>query len=562
MHTIDRRSQLNDIFLAKWHPYAWIIVIGALLYLKTLNFGFCYFDDKDLIVENGIFLSNIFNVFQAFCQKVYPKSLAVGYYRPLLIVSFILNAQMGGIAPFVYHLTNVLIHLVVSSLVFVLFVQLGYRRGLSLFFALIFTVHPALTQAVAWVPGRNDSMLTAFVVASFIYFVRFIDSRRAADYFWHLLFLLLALFTKESAVILVVMYYLYLVLVKGVGSLRASWKRLVAGHILVCIVWAVPRALVLKGSEPTTLIDMWNRAIPQVPAVVQLIGKAFFPLNQSVFPMMYDTSSLYGIAAIVLMAVLVLFFKKGGRGLIIFGAAWLLLFLIPPLMRPYAPFTIEVLEHRLYLPILGLMIMVMDLDVIKKPSAGARRGLVAAGVIVLCLFSMKAFFHLDNFRNRLVFWEGAAKTSPHSVYMHTRLGEIYYRSDRLDEAAAHMKEALRLDPASRFGAHYFLGHIYLKQGMADKAEKEFRKTIVLNPRYDWSYISLGVLCYNTGRKEEAEALWKRCVEINPENIDAIKDLAIYYAEKKDIASARYYADRLRKMGLELPREFLKSIGAI
>jgi len=560
MQTLDRDARLREIFLEGWRPYAWIILAGALLYFKALHFGFSYFDDQDLIVENRAFLGDIFNVFQAFCQKVYPKSLIIGYYRPILIASFVLNAQMGGIAPFAYHLMNVVIHLAVSCLVFALFARLGFAGGLSFFFALIFTVHPALTQAVAWVPGRNDSMLAAFVVASFIFFLRFLDSRRPADYLGHLAFLLLALFTKESALVLVVICCLYLVIVKGRDAARSNWKMLVAGQFAVCALWAIPRHLVLKGSEPNALIDMWNRTVPQLPAVVQLIGKAFFPVNQSVFPMMYDTSSAYGYAAIALLACCAIFLKKGSRRLILFGAFWAVLFLVPPLMRPYAPVTVEVLEHRLYLPVLGLMMMVMDLDIFKDPSARTKRSLVAAGVIILCAFSLKSFFYLDNFKDSLVFWESAARASPHSAYMHTKLGEIYYRQGRLEEGAKHMEEAIRLDPVSRFGAHYYLGHIYLKQGAPDKAEKEFLKTIVLGPGYEWSYASLGNLYYQQGRKGEACSLWKRCLAVNPENLEAIKNLAIYYAETGDRASARYYAGRLRKMGAQPPRDFLKSIG--
>ena len=561
MQTLDRGSRFQEIFLEQLRPYAWIIGVGALLYFKSIFFDFCYFDDQELIVQNGAFLSNISNIFQAFCMKVYPKILATPYYRPLLIVSFILDAQVGGIFPFIYHLTNVAIHLAVSSLVFGLFVQLGCRKGVALFFAMVFAVHPALTQAVAWVPGRNDSMLAAFAIASFIAFLKFIASESRKAYIWHLIFLLLAVFTKESALILVAMCYLYLLLFREKGQkARVDLLMLAAGHITVCAIWFIPRYFVTRGSDPVTLFDIWNLIIPQLPAILQLIGKAVLPVHQSVFPTMRESPCVFGIASAALITALAVFSRKGSRRLIFFGAAWLMFFLVPPLIRSHAPVINDVLEHRLYLPIIGLMIILMELDLVKNGSAFKRKILAVAGIVILCLLFGKAFIYLDNFRNAEAFWENAVGGSPRSTFAHLKLGEVYYKHDRLDEAEVQIRQAMRLDFFSRYAGHYYLGHIYLKKGAVREAEKEFQKTLALIPNNDWAYMSLGVLYYKAGRYGEAERMWKRSLEENADNAESAKTLAIYYAEKKDFAAARYYVAWLRRLGVEAPKDFLKTIG--
>ncbi len=559
--SINNENLFERIFLTGMRPYIWIAAAVAILYAKSLSFGYTFLDDNLLILNNYDFLKNMNSVVSAFFQKVYPRSFSMPYYRPILLVSLVLDAQIGGVSPFVYHLTNILIHIAVSALAFALFAQLGYRRALSLFFALIFAVHPVLTQAVAWVPGRNDSIMAAFSIASFIFFLKFLGSKGRKYYLWHLFFLLLAIFTKESALVLIAICYLYCAIVRGKKEFMSVWKMLLAGHVIICALFFIPRYFVTRGSDPVTLYEICNLVTQQALSIVQLIGKAVFPVHQSVFPTMRDSSSGYGLAAIALIAALVIFFKKGSRRLIMFGAAWLILFLIPPLIRSHGIAIGDVLEHRMYLPIIGLMIVFMELDFFKTGSAMVKRILPVLGVVVLAVFFVKAYLHCENFRDAKTFWEDAVRASPRSPYVRLHLGEIYYQDGRIDESFEQFSEAVKLDPFSTFDAHHYLIKIYLKKNLTVQAEKELRKTIALNSDDYWAYTLLGVLYYKSGRDKEAEALWKKSLEKNVYNFEAAKNLAVYYAEKKDFASSREYIDRLRRLGIEPPAEFMNTIGA-
>src|SRR3990172_13428833 len=136
--------------LAGGRPYVWIILTGFVLYAKTLFYGITYLDDSSWLLDYQYFLKNLSNIGLLFSR---PDFLTPIFYRPVLGLSFMLDAQGSGSSPFGYHLTNVCIHLINACLVFALFMRLGYRRGLSFFFALVFTVHPGLTMAVAWIPA-------------------------------------------------------------------------------------------------------------------------------------------------------------------------------------------------------------------------------------------------------------------------------------------------------------------------------------------------------------------------------------------------------------------------
>jgi hypothetical protein len=130
----------EKIFLKGWRPYFWIVLLVFLIYFQTLFFNFTYFDDDILILNNQKFISRLDNILPSFKEDVFLSVFDI-YYRPILNVSFIIDAQFGDTGPFVYHLTNILIHALAAGLVFYLLNRLYYRRALAFFSAsfLLFT---------------------------------------------------------------------------------------------------------------------------------------------------------------------------------------------------------------------------------------------------------------------------------------------------------------------------------------------------------------------------------------------------------------------------------------
>jgi hypothetical protein len=138
-----------------------IFIIAFLIYLPTIKSGFVYCDDDIVILDNYDKISNLSNFGSAFTHDAY-FSNSYPYYRPLLTTSLIIDAQLGGKEPGMYHFTNLLIHCLTCISLFWLFTLLGFDRRKSLFGALLFAVHPLIANAVLCLhhplfPGKQES---------------------------------------------------------------------------------------------------------------------------------------------------------------------------------------------------------------------------------------------------------------------------------------------------------------------------------------------------------------------------------------------------------------------
>ncbi|MEF9427249.1 MAG: glycosyltransferase family 39 protein, partial [Candidatus Mariimomonas ferrooxydans] len=363
-----KRNWFESVFLKTWRPYIWIFIIGLLVYLKTLSFGFVDYDDRHLIVTNYNFLSELSNIFKAFTQDVFHVPFhhsSKSYYRPLLTVSLMFDAQVGGTSPIVYHLTNIIIHLTASRLLFLFLIKLKYRKEPVLLFSLIFTVHPALTQAIAWIPGRNDSLLAVFTLLGFVSFLNLSERKNWRYYFLHMLFFALALFTKETALALIPVCIFYLYFAKKERILFSKKIGLIAGWLFIALSWFLLRMTSIENPDITVFFIL-KSLLFNLPGIIQYSGKILFPFNLSVYPIMKDGNFYYGIVTIILLLTAVFLSKRKSVESVMLGSSWFILFLLPSLIGSNPGAQTKLLEHRIYLPLVGVIILLLETDMIKK----------------------------------------------------------------------------------------------------------------------------------------------------------------------------------------------------
>ncbi|QQG52244.1 MAG: glycosyltransferase family 39 protein [Candidatus Falkowbacteria bacterium] len=473
------------MFKNKYRPYLVIILLGLALYLATAFFDFSYLDDNTLILDNYSIISQASQIGSFFTNDVFFSDNDF-YYRPLLSISLFFDTLISGQLPWFFHVSNVLLHILAACLLFALLKKLKSPAALAFWLTLIFLAHPALVQSVAWIPGRNDSILAIFVTASFIYFLKFLEKPRLADYTASLLFFSAALFTKETALVfpvLALFYYLFISEKKINIADKWSW---IVGATAGILIWTFFRSLAVNGGSGLSV--MVSSILANSPALIVGLGRFFLPFDLAIMSVLKDANLVFGLLAVIILAAAAIYKKGIPKKYLAFGLLWYLLFLLPSLINPDSRNAYYFLEHRLYLPFIGLLIMTAQIKFLKDLDY-RRPSVYASGLALVILFFMLSAFHLPNFQNRLAFWQSAVASSPSAPMPVRNLGVMLYFNNRQTEALAAYTRALELNPEEPM-AHNNIGVIYLGQGKLDEAEAEFKKELEINPGYDRALANL------------------------------------------------------------------------
>lgn len=541
--TLSNDSLANPDKKWQW----WLVIITAAIQAQVLFFGFTYLDDNTLLLDYFGFFNKPVRIFQAFTHDFLSPVSGGFYFRPLFGVTLVINALLGGQNLFLYHLTDLAIHVLVVVLFFRLLLRLGYRAKASFAGALVFAIHPVVLQTIGWIPARNDSLAALFILGSLIAILKFYENSRARFLFLHFLLFALALLSKEVAIatpILVLFLQRTAYKIKlfslGTASLLFSWGVLIFG-------WWLLRSRALAGSGSYTVTDGLISVFHGLPSAIVAVGKVFLPFNLSTYPVLDDTSLYYGFAAIVLLAALLLFSRKKHLAMIIFGFLWFLAFFLPGLVRPSGSGNPELLEHRIYLPALGLLIVLLQTDLFKR-YIFAYRNLRILAICLAVLLGLGSLIYGSNFYSRERYWAKAVKASPHSSFARKQLGAMHHLNGNTELAKEQYRKAIELNPSETL-VHGNLGLIYADEGLIAEAEIAYRIELALNPNYDKAHFNLGVLLHNQGRKIEAATEWEKALQINPNSLDSYRLLAIYYlAEDNRPQAAKHYLNYLARGG--------------
>ena len=141
-----------------------LLVIGTLvLYSGDLHLGFFGVDDPGYIVNNPWIKS--------FSKENISHILGNPYfanYSPVHLFSYSVDYFFGGNNPYVFHLSNNIWAGIVAGFVFLLTLAFTRHQVVSIAAAVLFIVHPAHVEAVAWISSRKDLVAAAFAIPSLL----------------------------------------------------------------------------------------------------------------------------------------------------------------------------------------------------------------------------------------------------------------------------------------------------------------------------------------------------------------------------------------------------------
>src|SRR5450759_3916797 len=180
-----------------------LLVITAVCYWPSLFNGFFCWDDKEVPLAPFVRLLNLDNLSKYF------STFHAGLYHPLTTLSFAIDYAIGKGSALPFHITNLLLHLANTGLIFILVRKLFRNFSMAIMVALLFGLHPLHVEAVAWITSRKDLLYVFFFLGSLITYSFYLDERNKKQfYFLSLILFLFSCLSKIQGAILPVVLFL------------------------------------------------------------------------------------------------------------------------------------------------------------------------------------------------------------------------------------------------------------------------------------------------------------------------------------------------------------------
>ncbi len=538
---------------------AGLLAAVASVYWNSRNAPFI-FDDFPAVVRN----LSIRNLGRLGTVLQPPLEGAGVTGRPLVNLSFAVDYALHGLDVRGYHLGSVLLHALGTLALFGVlrrtFLQPVLRgrwgdgaTGRAAGIALLWAVHPLLTESVVCIAQRNEVLGGLFYLLTLYGFIRSMPDPetgdlkpgRQANRLWlagSVCACLLGMASKEivaTAPLLVLLYDRTFV----AGSFSAAWRQRWGFYLLLASTWLLLGWLMLGSNQRAGIVGFglgmspWDYLVTQCRALALYLKLSVWPhpLVVDYGPVTFKLAEVWREAAGVVALGLGTLWALWRRPVVGFLGAWFFVILAPS--SSFVPLTTQTMaEHRMYLPLVA--VVAGGLLALELLTRRGRPWLVGALAVVLgCVTVRRNAGYLDE----LHFWTETIARQPANARLRASLGYYHLRHKEWNEAIAAYEQAISL--RENFAdAHSDLSSLLLEVGRLDEALAHARFAASLKPDDAAIRFNYGVALAKGGDAPAAAREWQEALRLRPGLGVALDKLGgVALAGGQAAAAAGYFA---------------------
>lgn len=585
-------------------PLLVFLLLSLLLYGNTLSNDYCL-DDTIVITENTFTKDGISGIPDIFTYESFTgffgkekQLVSGGRYRPFSIATFALEYQFLGLNAAFSHFVNIVLYGLTGYFIFLLIllllpqqVQSKWYQSISFLVAALFMFHPVHTEVVANIKGRDEILALLFGILSFWQVLLYDKNRKLRNLVFSSFFLLLALFSKEHALVFAVLIPLSLIMFRRTGTKQfltvALWL------VVPSIIFLSVRQVILGNVLQIPVTELMNNSFIGATSA-QHFATVFYvllkylqllvfphPLTYDYYPYhitLTDWENLIPVISIIIYSAIliasIIYFRR--QPLITFSV---LLFLLPllPVTNIFFPIGTFLSERFLYIPSLGFCILggFFLYKGLKAPKRILKTGTWIIISVFAVFFGWKTISRNAVWENDLTLFTTDVKISHNSAKGNCAAGGILFdhyknftdtvvRNEMIKPAIQYLENAITIHPKYE-DAWLLLGNTYtLFPDSIPKAlfcyeqilsfssgntkaiqnieyltliEKQpARKADLLERVLQYKPDSYHILSQlgNTWGKElqnldKAAYYLEKAIEVNPQGKEAMRDLGVAYA---------------------------------
>ncbi|WKZ27363.1 MAG: tetratricopeptide repeat protein [Candidatus Paceibacterota bacterium] len=503
-----------------------------------------FWDDTDWIVNNPAVHSISWDTitFWFSHNTLAGIGLQSNYYRPFLFFTFAINYVLHGAAPFGYHLVNNVLHIANVVLVFLLLERAFQKRFIPFVVAAIFGLHPLQTEAVTYVAGRGDPLHVFGMLAALWMLLKARETHARRWYIGAMVASVLALLSRETAVIFPLLASVYFLSFVAVGSVRQAIvgvARYLWPFFGISLVYGILRLTVLNFENTLNFFAQSNpytesvfvRLMTFASLLTEYASMFLWPLGLHMersavvythilqlpvlIPVLF-VSALIGLCVILVRRLrTVEEGRPNSAHLLFFALGWF--FSCMALTSGITPVNALIYEHWLYLAMVGPL------------TAGAWaawriwernmftwvRPLMATGfVVAVIVFSILSIQRNRLWGDPLAFYLDILRYEPQSARINNNVGNIYYDRGEYARAEEYYWKAVAAEDTFP-QPHYNIGSILLARNDIYGARAAFEKAVAIDPAFPYAYEGLASIAAKEGDLALARTMIQKWVELLP-----------------------------------------------
>jgi len=498
-----------------------ILSLGILIfivYTNTLDNDWVWDDVSSVLIHKHVQDPEYF--FQLFKEDQHVFGRGQGnFYRPLVSVSFMMDFLLSyrpeygknelgtpNVSPLLFHITNIVLHWIVVSLLFLLLQKFGVPRSIAICTSLIYSIHPIHTEAVTYISGRADMMSAMFILLSLLFALKYLESEKFLSIyiFLTLLAFICGLLSKEASTIFPVLLVVILLFFKTestTNSKKIHVKKilLTVSSLIIFVAYLVLRSTILKFSSDTqNITKTWSEKIIEVgQALAFYLRVMIIPINlhmeQSLENTPWWTSTVgYTFLTTLILGLIWAINKKHYR--ISMGIGWFVVgwFPISGIFTLNAPQA----EHWMYLPIIGFWWTIFEILNIFLSKLSDKKiftpiplpKLVFILALILCIpYSYQTILRNNDWQNNETIFKNTLLHNPNSARVRYNLAVTY--------------EDITKDYPS--AAKQYMELLKYYKSLKNKTNIDNKKLAFLGEEEIEATLSLGKCLYLSGRYSEA-----------------------------------------------------------
>lgn len=515
--------------------FALLILVTLAIYGQVRGFEFLNFDDGVYVVENarvqgGLTFDNMLWALTA---------LDVESWQPLVWLSLMLDYELYGLQAGGFHMTNLILHLLSTLLLFWAMKRMTGALWRAGFVAAFFAFHPVHVESVAWIAERKDALSGVFFMLTLCLYVMYAEKPTLKRYGLVFGSFLLGLMSKPMLVTLPVILILLdvwplgrLSPVSGLPNNKAaevcaaSWPALIRRQVmekLPLFALSLLVGLVVMNAQAAQHVfegvalhafpeRLANAFVSYITYLVNILAPhrlgAFYPFNDHI-PVLMVMGSIFVLILLCFAAIMAV--KR--YPFIFVGWFWFVIMLLPVIgLIPLAQHALA--DRYTYLSSIGIsLILAWGAPLFFKKDALRKKILMPAAWGYLIVLAALAWVQCGYWQNNFTLFSHTLKVTQHNDLMHYNLGKSYLKQGQLREAKGHLSKSLEINP-NREDGYLNLGLVYFYEGNFSEAMRCFADGLKRYPQSGSLHANLAVVLKEMGRIDEAMITYEKAIALN------------------------------------------------